>query len=293
MQNDARKEVFPSVLNLGSGDDFREDCLNIDTDPRWGPDLAIDLGSLDIGERGMPLRTQRFGDLVLAPGSFETIVANHVLEQVSDLAGVMKACLTLLKTGGTMEIKVAYDLSYGAWQDPANVRSFNERSWLHYTDWFWFMGWRDARFEIVGLDYIPSPYGRELGASGLPIDEVSRRPRAIDGLSVKLRKVRLSPEEREITEHTFSHGRSVEPAQAPQAAAASVPAAPVPAAVKAAAPVIPAALRAFNGGWQKHRNNRCIWIVTHDSRIYEYASRILHMEDGKLTVEEKGRRDED
>jgi len=30
---------------------------------------------------------------------------------------------------------------------------------------------------------------------------------------------------------------------------------------------------------------RCILIVTHDSRIYEFASRILHMEDGKLTGE--------
>ncbi len=28
---------------------------------------------------------------------------------------------------------------------------------------------------------------------------------------------------------------------------------------------------------------RCIIVVTHDDRIYEYASRILHMEDGRLT----------
>jgi putative ABC transport system ATP-binding protein len=33
---------------------------------------------------------------------------------------------------------------------------------------------------------------------------------------------------------------------------------------------------------------RCILIVTHDARINEYADRILHMEDGHLTVEEKG-----
>jgi putative ABC transport system ATP-binding protein len=31
--------------------------------------------------------------------------------------------------------------------------------------------------------------------------------------------------------------------------------------------------------------NRCILIVTHDSRIYEFATRILRMEDGKLTGE--------
>jgi putative ABC transport system ATP-binding protein len=36
-----------------------------------------------------------------------------------------------------------------------------------------------------------------------------------------------------------------------------------------------------------HRNllneNRCIIVVTHDDRIYEFATRILHMEDGRLT----------
>lgn len=33
--------------------------------------------------------------------------------------------------------------------------------------------------------------------------------------------------------------------------------------------------------------NRCIVVVTHDSRIYEFATRILHMEDGRLTGIEK------
>ncbi len=34
--------------------------------------------------------------------------------------------------------------------------------------------------------------------------------------------------------------------------------------------------------------SRCILIVTHDARINEYADRILHMEDGRLTATEKG-----
>jgi len=40
-----------------------------------------------------------------------------------------------------------------------------------------------------------------------------------------------------------------------------------------------------------HKNllsaNRCIIVVTHDSRIYEYASRIVNMEDGRLTGAER------
>jgi putative ABC transport system ATP-binding protein len=42
-----------------------------------------------------------------------------------------------------------------------------------------------------------------------------------------------------------------------------------------------------------HKNvlnpNRCVVVVTHDSRIYEFATRILHMEDGHLTMAEKGK----
>jgi putative ABC transport system ATP-binding protein len=41
-----------------------------------------------------------------------------------------------------------------------------------------------------------------------------------------------------------------------------------------------------------HKNvlnaNRCIVVVTHDARIFEFASRILHMEDGRLTGTERG-----
>jgi putative ABC transport system ATP-binding protein len=33
---------------------------------------------------------------------------------------------------------------------------------------------------------------------------------------------------------------------------------------------------------------RCIVIVTHDARIFEFADRIMTMEDGKLTGVEKG-----
>jgi putative ABC transport system ATP-binding protein len=41
-----------------------------------------------------------------------------------------------------------------------------------------------------------------------------------------------------------------------------------------------------------HKNllneNRCIVVVTHDDRIYEFATRILHMEDGRLIAATEG-----
>jgi putative ABC transport system ATP-binding protein len=35
-------------------------------------------------------------------------------------------------------------------------------------------------------------------------------------------------------------------------------------------------------------SSRCILIVTHDARINEYADRIIHMEDGRITALDKG-----
>jgi putative ABC transport system ATP-binding protein len=34
--------------------------------------------------------------------------------------------------------------------------------------------------------------------------------------------------------------------------------------------------------------NRCIVVITHDARIFEFANRIIHMEDGKLTRIQQG-----
>ena len=36
--------------------------------------------------------------------------------------------------------------------------------------------------------------------------------------------------------------------------------------------------------------SRCILIVTHDARINEFATRILHMEDGRLSSEERNQK---
>ncbi len=40
-------------------------------------------------------------------------------------------------------------------------------------------------------------------------------------------------------------------------------------------------------------DKRCIIIVTHDSRIYEFADRIVRMEDGRITGEQVAKEDLD
>lgn len=190
--------ALPARLNLGSGKSFDADAFNVDINPQWKPDLVIDMARPDL--LGSVVDTRRFGQVTLRPGLFREIVALEVLEHVPELTRLMTNCLELLTDDGLFRISVPYDLSYGAWQDPTHVRAFNERSWLYYTDWFWYLGWTEARFDLRACTFTLSPLGERLRAAGMPDDELTRTPRAVDGMSVELRKRRLTAEERGIAD---------------------------------------------------------------------------------------------
>ena len=157
------------TLNLGSGKDRRDDCVNADIRADVGADWVVDICK--------PLNTNR---------RFDKIIANDVLEHIPNLVDAMTNCKELLKVGGEMRIHVPYDLSLGAWQDPTHVRAFNENSWRYYTDWHWYLGWPD-RFELTTLEMRLSKVGEALE---LPQDEIIRTPRAVDSMYVVLTKVK-------------------------------------------------------------------------------------------------------
>ena len=180
------RPAFPGLLNLGSGKDWRENCLNVDINASVCPDALLDIGQPL--EQGQLLETTRFGTITLADNLFDAIFANDVLEHIPDLLTAMSNCLYLLKPGGTFHINVPYDLSLGAWQDPTHIRAFNENSWLYYTDWYWYMGWVEARFEQLSLEFRLSDFGKQLSASGKPFEKILRTARAVDSMSVILRK---------------------------------------------------------------------------------------------------------
>lgn len=168
------------VLNLGSGKDWREDCINADIQRRIKSDWCLDIQDVHWGS----LLVTRFGDFRVKAEMFDVILANDILEHVHDLVKAMTNCKELLKDGGEMRIHVPYDLSYGAWQDPTHVRAFNEKSWLYYTDWHWYLGWED-RFFVKHLEFTLSEVGESLK---LPQDEILRTPRAVDSMYVILQK---------------------------------------------------------------------------------------------------------
>lgn len=178
--------AVPSMLNVGSGSDFKPYCLNIDISPAKKPDILLDLSqTLDWDRK---YETSRFGEVSLVPGYFKRIIVHHVLEHVRDLNLMMQNFLHLLDDGGEVEIGVPYDLSFGAWQDPTHLRAFNEKSWQYFCELHNYLGWRDFCFELVDLDYELSPLGRSLLGKGVPWEELLRTPRAVDAMNVVLRK---------------------------------------------------------------------------------------------------------
>lgn len=187
----------PKKINLGSGKDFRADFLNIDIEAYWSPDLLADV-SANFPKAGREtFQTARFGEIEIAHGAFDEIISNDVLEHVSDLVATMTNCLNLLRVGGTFNILVPYDLSHGAWQDPTHIRAFNERSWLYYTDWFWYLNWRTHRFVTRRLDFSLSPSGQQLMAQHTAQEVILRTPRAVDSMMVSLEKIELTPQDKQ------------------------------------------------------------------------------------------------
>lgn len=188
---------IPTKLNFGSGKSFKEDFLNIDIVADREPDLLFDLNNPF--PFNQPLELNRFGTQAIAPGHFDYILADNVMEHIQELITAMTSCLELLKVGGILEVIVPYDLSYGAWQDPTHVRAFNERSWEYYCDHCWYIGWWDYRFTVEHFTYNINAYGAELLAEhNNNLERVAKFPRAVDSMTVKLKKVQTNDWEKSI-----------------------------------------------------------------------------------------------
>lgn len=194
---------LPTKINIGSGKNWLPKYLNIDINDYWQPDIAADIA------HDFPLnkevRTIRFGNVTIKENYFDEIIASHVLEHISELTSAMTTCLKLLKVGGVFKITVPYDLSCGAWQDPTHVRCFNEKSWLYYTDWFWYLGWTEARFDLIQNLFILNAVGLKLQSNKASLEEILATPRAVDEMQVVLRKRLLTNTERKVVAQYLEH----------------------------------------------------------------------------------------
>ncbi|MEP1327948.1 methyltransferase domain-containing protein [Pseudophaeobacter sp.] len=194
--------ALPRTLNMGSGKDFRKDCVNLDYSDYWSPDIVTDLSRKDL--IGTEFDCDRFGKVTLEEGMFDKIICNDVIEHIPDLVSAMTNCMNMMSVGGHFEILVPYDLSFGAWQDPTHIRAFNENSWLYYTDWHWYLGWKEHRFDTKKLTYNLNPIGRKLHEDGMGQDELIRTPRAVDSMFVVFEKRALTDKEKAVADHFTS-----------------------------------------------------------------------------------------
>ena len=180
----------PSFINLGCGNVYDPEMLNIDKNETNECDIAIDIENIEI--LPVKLKSGKYGDLILEENSIDLIVANDFLEHVNDLAKVMTLIKDILKPGGMLKLKVPYDLSYGAWQDPLSKRTFNERSFWYYDQWCWYLGWKDFKLKTISLNLginneIATAEGGKTYIGNVKINP-ARVPRAvscIDALLVK------------------------------------------------------------------------------------------------------------
>ena len=127
------------AVNLNVGLDslvWEPGFVNVDRPGRPDVDLTCDSQTLS---------------LALANGSVDCILARRVLERMTDLKAAIAEFHRLLKPGGYLIAVTPYASSDDAWEDPANVRAFTERSWSYFP------GYRLAALTLVPFaDLAPS-----------------------------------------------------------------------------------------------------------------------------------------
>jgi len=182
----SRLNPTPLKLNIYAGDHEIPGCINCSTIAGYPSDVILDLSSKTLVNT--TLHTATYGDITLAENQFDEIVLNDVLATTHDLIATMTNCLNLLKIGGELKISVPYDLSHAAWENPLNIRAFNERSWDIYTVNYEQLGWTEACFTTSAMDVMFSPLGEELMTKEDSIAHVLAQPRAVDQLQIVLTK---------------------------------------------------------------------------------------------------------
>lgn len=98
-----------SGLDIGCGPRKRLGFMGADKYPALGVDLLCDL------ERGQ---------LPFGNNTFDLVYANHVLEHIDNLEGLLVELARIMKPGARLQVSVPYAGDLRAFQDPTHVRFF-------------------------------------------------------------------------------------------------------------------------------------------------------------------------
>ena len=104
-------------LNLGCGTDIKNGYVNLDIMPGKEVDVVHDVNKFPYP---------------FPKNHFDEIYASHILEHVDDVMKVMAEIYRILKPNGTIEVKVPYYSSAGAFQDITHKHFFAEDTIKYY-----------------------------------------------------------------------------------------------------------------------------------------------------------------
>lgn len=144
----------PKAINVGSGFDYRMECLNIDIDERKLADLTLDICSFD----KLPLKTKTSQgvELEIHANSVDVIYAINVLEELADLEKAMTNCLNLLKPGAKIVIEVAPINLLNRLHFDSLSKDFYEKYFSNFIENFANSHWFEYRFELASFKYLDS-----------------------------------------------------------------------------------------------------------------------------------------
>jgi hypothetical protein len=185
--NEANQEnniALPKRINIGCGLDWHYDMTNLDKQSKYQPDLCLDLNEeIDFTQT---FDTWRFGAHTNLMHYFTHIEAQHIFECADNMRNMLTNCLNMLAEGGSLRIKVVYDLSDLAWSNPEYKRHFNQSSFLYYMNpnHLFNLGWYDYTFNFSHCLISLSTYGeQQYHKHQQNIEEIKRMPRVIDYLT--------------------------------------------------------------------------------------------------------------
>lgn len=129
------------LLDVGAGEGT---LLSVATERGWyaeGIDVAVEMVRHVRDTLRLPMQQGTLEQVTLAPGSFDAIVMNHVLEHVRDPGATLRRIASLLVPGGVLRIEVPNIASVSSRLKSTQSRlGLKRHPWKHYSveHHFWF-----------------------------------------------------------------------------------------------------------------------------------------------------------
>lgn len=123
-------------LNLGCGNKKYDGYLNVDSNQRCKPDKIVDM------KKRLPFKDN----------TFEEVIAEHVIEHISDTEKIMREIWRICKNNATVKITVPHYKTDAAFADPTHKRFFTPGTFEYFTKKRKTSYYFDFEYEIISMN---------------------------------------------------------------------------------------------------------------------------------------------